>query len=138
MVTNKLIIPQSIHQQLIEYGKLGLPFEACGFLSGNNMRVKSIWQLENEVLSDRRFFVSKMRVKQTIEKIHQQNEEVLAIYHTHPTTSPIPSRFDLINHPTENVKMVIVSYKTTPPLAKCYQVYDDIYEECLFYIDPLQ
>ncbi|NBJ68080.1 MULTISPECIES: M67 family metallopeptidase [Clostridia] len=134
----ELIIPQSIHKKMIEHGEQGIPFESCGLLAGNNMHTKSIWRLENEQLSDRRFFVSKAKVGEVIEKIRQRNEEVLAIYHTHPTTSPIPSRYDLIHHPTEHVKMVIISYKSTPPLAKCYQIYKNNYEECLFYIEPLQ
>jgi proteasome lid subunit RPN8/RPN11 len=109
-----------------------LPYEACGLLSGDKYNVQSIWHLENEWKSDRRFFVSKTVIEETIQKFKKPNEQVRAIYHSHPTTAPVPSSYDISSHPNENVKMVIVSYKTNPPITKMYNIRGSNYEECLF------
>ena len=69
MDSEKITIPQTIYNKMLAHGRLSLPFEACGFLSGNNYKVQSIWQLENEWKSDRRFFVSKRIVEYTVQEI---------------------------------------------------------------------
>ncbi|WP_077302875.1 Mov34/MPN/PAD-1 family protein [Virgibacillus pantothenticus] len=135
MNDKQIIIPLSINNQMIEHGYSALPYEACGLLAGNRMKVQSIWQLENEWKSDRRFFVSKEKVEGALNKIKQINQEVLAIYHSHPFTAPIPSTFDVRNHPTTNVKMIIVSFKGGSPSVRCYRIRDTNYEECLFCIE---
>ncbi len=135
MDSEKIIIPQSLYDQMIEHGKVTLPYEACGMFSGNNQKIKSCWPLENESKSDRRFFVSKKVVEETIQKAKELDEQILAIYHTHPSTAPIPSIDDIKYHVDHDVKMVIISYKTKSAITKWYRIMDSTYEECLFLID---
>ncbi|PAE26991.1 M67 family peptidase [Oceanobacillus profundus] len=136
MEEKKIIIPQGIYNNMLKHGRSSLPFEACGLLSGNNHKINSIWQLENRLRSDRRFFVEKRTIEKTIQEIKKLSEQVLAVYHSHPTTAPVPSVYDITNHPDNKVKMVIISFKTNPPFTKCYQIEKNSYEECLFCINP--
>ena len=121
---------------MVDIGRLELPYEACGLLSGNDSHVKSLWPLQNEMKSVSRFFVNKNSVRETIQKIKKLEEQVLAIYHTHPITAPVPSSFDILNHPDNKVSMVIISYKTNPPNTKWYQIRDSMYIERPYYIIP--
>ncbi|WP_339227483.1 M67 family metallopeptidase [Oceanobacillus sp. FSL K6-2867] len=121
---------------MVEHGKICLPFEACGLLSGTEGHIKSIWPLKNQLKSDRRFFVEKKIIEKTMQEINKLNEQVLAVYHSHPTTVPVPSVYDIVNHPDSKVKMVIISYKLNPPNTKCYHIEKPSYEECLFCINP--
>lgn len=130
----EIFIQKKIYDLMIEHGEITLPFEACGLLSGNNNTIQSIWPLWNEAESSKRFFVSKDVVEYTIEEIKEKNENIIAIYHTHPQTKPIPSRYDIAHHIDENVKMVIISYRTVQPIVKCYRISKTSYEECLFSI----
>ncbi|GAB2543456.1 M67 family metallopeptidase [Gracilibacillus alcaliphilus] len=130
MKREKIIIPQILHDQMVEHGRMALPYEACGMLSGNRQEVMSIWPLQNEWKSDRRFFVSKQVVEQTIQKANDLGEQILAIYHTHPSTEPKPSHYDIKNHLDKNIKMVIVSYKANTPTVKWYRIMNDYYQEC--------
>lgn len=132
---DKLIIKKDVYIEMIEHGRKTLPNEACGFLSGNDQFIYSIWPLHNEAKSRIKFFVSEKVVRKTLLKIEQLNERVLAIYHTHPLSKPIPSKYDIEYHADEAVKMVIVSYRTKLPVAKCYRIRGLVYEECLFLID---
>lgn len=135
MDSEKIIIPQSLYDQMIEHGRVTLPYEACGMFSGNNQKIKSFWPLENESKSDRRFFVSKKVVEETIQKVKELDQQIVAIYHTHPSTAPIPSIYDIKHHVDHDVKMVIISYKTKSAITKWYRIIDSTYEECLFLID---
>lgn len=134
----KLTFLLPIYEQMIEYGMKSLPSEACGILSGKENKVRTIWPLQNELDSTKRFFVSEKAVLETLQQIDVKNEEVLAVYHTHPLTKPTPSYYDMIYHSDESVIMVIISYRTTQPLTRCFRI-DKAhlrYEECLFSIDP--
>ncbi|WP_177184456.1 Mov34/MPN/PAD-1 family protein [Psychrobacillus sp. OK032] len=91
-----------------------------------------MWVFENELKSDRCFFVSKTVVAKTLAQIAERKENVIAIYHSHLTTAPIPSSYDIINHPDSDIKMLIVSFKSEPPEAKCYHILHPAYYECFF------
>lgn len=136
MHNETIVIPQIIHNKMVESGKANLPYETCGLLSGTNNRVLLLWHLENELKSAKRFFVRKKTVEKTIQKIKNLEEQVLAIYHTHPTTAPVPSSYDMTNHPDEKVNMVIISFKTNLPVTKWYTIKGQHYTERLFCIEP--
>ncbi|MEC5424241.1 Mov34/MPN/PAD-1 family protein [Virgibacillus sp. C22-A2] len=135
MQTESIVIPEIIHNEMVENCKDRLPYEACGLLSGTGNRIRSLWQLENELKSATRFFVSKQSVEKTIQNIKHLEEQVLAIYHTHPITDPVPSSYDLRNHTDEKVFMVIISFKTNPPITKWYTIKGNHYTERLFSIE---
>ncbi len=132
-----MIIPETIYEEMVRQCHLNLPYEACGLLSGNEQTVQSLWVLQNELKSDRRFFVSKMVVEETLLKVKNKGERVLVIYHSHPTTAPVPSYTDRMNHPDDGIMMMIVSFKTLPPIVKGYQLQSNSYLERPIFIDPL-
>ncbi|SHN07075.1 Proteasome lid subunit RPN8/RPN11, contains Jab1/MPN metalloenzyme (JAMM) motif [Gracilibacillus kekensis] len=121
-------IPNNIYQKIIEEGEKQLPYEACGFISGQNNKVRSFWPLVNEIRSRHRFFVSKSKVHQKIQEIHNTREQLYAVFHSHPTTAAIPSSYDLRNHPVDSIDMVIVSYKLDSPQLKWFQIDQSSYK----------
>lgn len=129
MKNDKLSFSKSSYVEIIDHCRSELPFEACGILSGINHTVYTVWKLNNEIKSDRRFFIGKETVNKTLQKIIQKREEVLGIYHSHPSTAPIPSNTDLFSHPDTNVKMIIVSLKKVNPIMKCYKIENKNYKE---------
>ncbi|WP_246096902.1 Mov34/MPN/PAD-1 family protein [Psychrobacillus soli] len=132
---NQVIISEFLIKEVIDHARNQLPYESCGLLAGTDGKVNSFWVLENELKSDRRFFVSKTEVAKTLEQIAERKENVIAIYHSHPTTAAIPSSYDMINHPDSTIKMLIVSFKSEPPEAKCYHILHRTYLECPFLIE---
>ncbi|MCT2536302.1 Mov34/MPN/PAD-1 family protein [Aquibacillus koreensis] len=137
MSDKDIIIPQSIYSELIEKNRDLLPFEGCGILSGSNRYVKTAWYLDNELRSPNRFFVNKQIVEDTVMKIQEKQEDILAVYHTHPNTSAIPSSLDLKNHIDNEIDMVIISFKYKEPILKWYSIHGVKYAERLFLIDKL-
>ncbi|CDQ19916.1 Mov34/MPN/PAD-1 family protein [Halobacillus karajensis] len=130
-------ISPTLYQQIISHGVQEHPHEACGLVAGAKAsRVESVWPLANEQKYRNRYFISKKVVESTIKKVNEQGQKVLGIYHSHPTTAPIPSSRDLWYHPDEQVKMIIISFKTHPPVLKCYTIHSHTYDEHPFLIDP--
>ncbi|WP_332694824.1 M67 family metallopeptidase [Halalkalibacter lacteus] len=136
MEYDKIIIPTSYYKEIVEHGKLNLSYEVCGLLAGKKDKVQSVWPLENEIKSDRRFFVGEKKIEETMRLIEKQEEKILAVYHSHPTTAPVPSSYDIANHFNEHVLMVIISYKSMNPKIKCFRIKHETYKECPFLIEP--
>ncbi|KHF39867.1 Mov34/MPN/PAD-1 family protein [Halalkalibacter okhensis] len=136
MTKDKLIIPESCYKVIMEHGRSNLPYESCGLVSGKGRHVQTVWKLVNEIKSDRRYFVGEKVIERTLEQIDKKKEKVIAIYHSHPATEPIPSSYDIVNHPNDELVMMIISYKSDKPQLKCYRVHNKTYNECLFLIDP--
>ncbi|WP_404453342.1 Mov34/MPN/PAD-1 family protein [Virgibacillus necropolis] len=134
MGINEVIIPHFVLKGVVEHAQSHLPHEACGLLSGTNNKVSSFWRLENELQSERRFFVKKKVMEKTLQKIKELEESVIVAYHSHPTTAPIPSRYDIFSHPDYEIIMMIVSFKSEPKI-KCYHIMKSTYEECPFLIE---
>ena len=55
--------------------------------------------------------------------------EMLAVYHSHPTSRPVPSRTDLERHGMDNVVCMIVSLATTPPEVRAWWLMETEYRE---------
>ncbi|NIK12266.1 Mov34/MPN/PAD-1 family protein [Alkalibacillus almallahensis] len=130
MKPKQLILPLTIYNQIVEDCSNHLPYESCGLVTGLNHRVNKFWPLENELKSSKRYFVSKQSLEAVMNEITQTGEQVLAIYHTHPVTAPVPSYLDLKNHPDPFVYMMIISFKLETPLCKLYSVENNRYMEC--------
>jgi len=134
---DQIMFSTSCYEDMLNHCRSSLPYEGCGILSGVNNFICSNWKLKNEVRSDRHFFVGKKTVSETLQKIKEKKETVLAIYHSHPTTAPIPSYADLKNHPDKKIKMIIISFKRKVPNVKCYTVKNQMYIESPFFVDPV-
>ncbi|GEL78478.1 M67 family metallopeptidase [Tenuibacillus multivorans] len=125
-----LILPNQCYQEIIVSTQSQLPYEACGFLSGTHDQIQSVWPLENQLQSNLRFFVDKKTVRSTIKQFEAVQEDLIAIYHSHPTSKPLPSYGDIKNHMSDQVLMMIVSYKYHEPSVKCFQILNQHYQEC--------
>ncbi len=55
--------------------------------------------------------------------------EMLAVYHSHPTSRPVPSRTDLERHGMDDVMCMIVSLAATPPEVRAWWLTETGYRE---------
>lgn len=134
MNQSDIVLPQNLYDELLQICRLELPYEACGLLVGTPYQIESIWPMKNELNSPNRFFVSKPIVEETIEKVKSLKRDIIAIYHSHPSTLAIPSRIDIINHLDESVDMVIISLKENEPIMKWYSIVGLTYKERPFLV----
>lgn len=129
-----LIIPKILFQDMINHCKNELPYETCGILSGKDENVLTRWEFHSPFKFRHRFLIKKDLVHEVLEKVKKKQEDVIGIYHTHPTTDPIPSHVDIKNHPDPNVLMIIVSFRSCEPKVKCYKISKSSYIEYSFIV----
>jgi [CysO sulfur-carrier protein]-S-L-cysteine hydrolase len=104
-----------IHQARAEF-----PNECCGLLAGRISEdgmvaeVTERYPLINEMKSPTEF-VSEPRSHLAAERdIRQRGLDVLVVYHSHPTSEPIPSKRDLERNYSERVMNLIIGVAKTP------------------------
>ncbi|WP_433749097.1 Mov34/MPN/PAD-1 family protein [Falsibacillus pallidus] len=122
-----------LFKHLVMYAGNDLPRESCGLLGGNGAEILSVIPLKNEAGTNRQFYVKEENVQAAFIRLNEIGHDLIAIYHSHPTSNPIPSQADIHFHPDESVKMAILSLKDKPQL-KIFQIAGGQYFEIPYII----
>ena len=133
----RLQIPQALYEEMIAHARAELPNECVGLLAGRpGGMVVERYPLIN-ALADPRRFESDARSMFDAEKRRRVRElEFLAVYHSHPTSAPVPSETDLEFNYSEDVMSVIISLQTPEPVVQAYWLTTRAYRAAGFEVIP--
>jgi proteasome lid subunit RPN8/RPN11 len=119
-----------------------LPNECCGFLAGQVLpdlgdpttgsslgEVVERFPLVNEAASPREYLSERGNFDAQRE-IRLRGLNILAVYHSHPTTDPVPSRKDIERNfwGSETVHFII-SLRAVEPLVRGWHLFESEYQE---------
>jgi [CysO sulfur-carrier protein]-S-L-cysteine hydrolase len=135
----RLQVPQPVIDDMIRHAHSELPYECCGLLAGtialgstpNEImgRVLRPYVLANAAASPTDYDASPETLIAAFRDMRQAGLELLAIYHSHPTSKPIPSRRDLErNHYGSEVVHLIISLQTEP-VIRAWRLEADSFRE---------
>ena len=101
------------------------PAECCGLLAGampadGTARVVCRYPLINSLASPREYLSDPRSMFEAVRDMRSRDLEILAVYHSHPTSPPIPSRTDLERNYSPDVINFIISVSTTPPETRAW------------------
>ena len=116
----RLVISADIFAAMLDHACAELPNECVGFLAGTVLNgvggVSQFLQLTNALASPTAFETEASSLFAAYKAMRLTGTDVLAIYHSHPTSAPVPSATDLANNTYgPNVMWLIISPKTDPP-----------------------
>jgi [CysO sulfur-carrier protein]-S-L-cysteine hydrolase len=115
----QLQLPRSIHEEMIAQALAESPNECCGMLAGvldgGTARVVRRYPLVNALASPTRYLSEARSHLNADRDARERGLEFVAVYHSHPTSPPIPSRTDLGSNFWESVIHFIISLETRPP-----------------------
>jgi proteasome lid subunit RPN8/RPN11 len=99
------------------------PLECCGLLAGviredGVGEVRLRYPLLNAAASSVEFESEPRNHFSADRDIRRQGFEVLAVYHSHPTSEPVPSRKDLERNNWPQAVTLIISLKTRPATVR--------------------
>ena len=80
---------------MIHHVEAESPLEACGLLSGKDSRVESVHLVRNQAQSPVRFVMDPQQQLQAFEWIESREQELLAIFHSHPAGPEMVSVTDI-------------------------------------------
>ncbi len=142
----RLRLPPAIYAAMIAQARAELPNECCGFLAGRLpaapaesgppgavplARVEDRYPLVNEAKSPRDYYcLEHPSLFQAYRDMRRRGQEVLAIYHSHPTAAAVPSARDLErNFYGSTVIHFIISMQGDPPVLRGWWLAPTDYQE---------
>ncbi len=134
----RLLIPAELFDAILGQARAESPLECCGFLAGQVEREEGIvaarYPLANAAASPVEHVSDARQTFDATRDIERRGLGVLAVYHSHPTTHPVPSRTDLQRNYSTEVVSLIVSLEHEPPAVRAWWLTDKGYEEAAFVV----
>jgi len=110
---NTLKLPRPLVNDILTQAQQSPENEICGLIGGHSHNARHCYPVDNAATDQRRRY--KMDPKEQIDAMRQMrenNEELIAIYHSHPHTPAQPSVTDLNEAEYPEVAYLIVSLNT--------------------------
>jgi proteasome lid subunit RPN8/RPN11 len=130
----RLLVPTTIREEMIVHARGELPNECCGLLAGRVVEATAEatdrFVIRNDDASPRQYHTNARDMLDAFRAMRERELELLAIYHSHPTSSPVPSQRDLEqNTYGESVVHVIVSLANPQPELRAWSLSETGYRE---------
>ena len=118
----RLVVPRPVHDAVVAHALAEQPNECCGLLAGvtdgGTLRVVANYPLVNALASPVEYESEPRGMLNACRDMRQRDIDVVAVYHSHPTSPPVPSKKDLARNYSEDVVNLIVSLLTDPPTVR--------------------
>lgn len=127
MNQKEITFSRKLVNQLIHQAQLNPEREVCGFISSKNNRPGHCYPIKNIAETPAtRFLMDPEQQIACIKKIRDENEDIFAVYHSHPTADPIPSVMDIEQSSYTDAYYLIISLNTKGLIEmRCFQLLHD-------------
>jgi len=131
-------LPRSLVNQLLTLAQQSPQDEVCGLVSSHNnqpMRVYPITNISPE--PGRLFQMDPQKMIDSMRSMREQNEELFAIYHSHPRSPAVPSATDIQQASYPDALYLIISLDTEGVLEmRGYYLRNNTLNEIVLEISP--
>ena len=117
-----LHLPCPLLADLLAHARAEAPNECCGLLAGTANLVTLRLPLVNALASPTRFESSPVSMFAAMREMKRLDLDILAVYHSHPTTHAAPSATDREFNYADGVATVIVSLASEPPIVRAWRL----------------
>ncbi|MDG0874345.1 M67 family metallopeptidase [Paenibacillus thiaminolyticus] len=97
------------------------PLEACGLLSGRDGIAARCWRIRNAERSPVAFTMDGEELTRALHGMESLGEQLLGMYHSHPSGSPYPSPFD-VEHAAFSCSYLIISLRRMRPRVRSFRL----------------
>ncbi len=115
----RLHLPRAVYEDMVTQARAELPNECCGLLAGKVTDgvglVEQRYALVNAAANPRLFESDPKSMFAAVRDMNARGLDVLAVYHSHPSSAPVPSRTDLQRNYSPDVVNLIVSLQGPEP-----------------------
>jgi [CysO sulfur-carrier protein]-S-L-cysteine hydrolase len=113
----RLLIPEPVHAAILAQAAVEAPNECCGLLAGvlrpgEDYRIIGHFPLVNALASPTEFESDPRGLFAAHRAMRERGWEILAVYHSHPTSPAIPSKKDRAMSCAPEIVTLIVSLST--------------------------
>ena len=109
----EIAIPRKIVQDLLHHAQQTPEQEVCGLISSQNNTPQRSYPIKNTADKPESFFnLDAQQQIQAMANMRDNNEQLFAIYHSHPTAPAIPSSTDIEQANYPDALYIIISLDT--------------------------
>jgi proteasome lid subunit RPN8/RPN11 len=125
MTFTRLLIPGRLLEEAIGHVREALPNECCGLLAGRVETgvgvVTTRFTVGNDLASPTGYLTNARDLFAAFRAMRTDGTDVLAVYHSHPTSEPVPSRRDVDeNTYGETAVHLIVGFADAKPDVRAW------------------
>ena len=122
MKHDNIQMTQSIFDQLVEHAQSELPNECCGYITGTNSELRTVFPMVNVDASPVHFSFDPKEQFKVVKDARKKQESIIVVYHSHPESPARLSNEDLrlLNDP--DMVYLIVSLDGDQPELKAYHI----------------
>jgi proteasome lid subunit RPN8/RPN11 len=115
-------------QEIVNHARQVAPQESCGLIIGRNGRVYEVIPIRNiATYPHRQYMMDPQHLVNCLQELDHQQNELLAIYHSHPAGDAIPSEEDVrqasVNYP--GIPQLIIGLKSSLPSIRMWLITAD-------------
>ncbi len=133
----RLTLPRALLEEMVQHARTELPNECVGLLAGRLVdgeagrvgRVERRYSLVNAAASPREYLSDPKSMFAAMKDMWALGLDVLAVYHSHPTSPPVPSRTDLERNYSSEVVNFIISMLGAEPEIRGWWLTDRDYRD---------
>ncbi len=107
---------------MIAQAEYAVPAEACGYLAGRNGVAEKLYEMTNSDNSPTHFTMVPEEQFAATKNMRAEELQMLAVYHSHPTSPARPSQEDIKLAVMPGATYVIVSLAEEKPYAKAFKI----------------
>ncbi|MDH5544735.1 MAG: M67 family metallopeptidase [Gammaproteobacteria bacterium] len=124
-------ISRTVVNKILTQAQHNIEVEICGLIGGRDKRPETVYPVPNIACDQTRLFeMDPARQIEAMREMREAGEQLLAIYHSHPTAPARPSLKDIHDAAYKEVVYLIVSLSTEGVLEmRGFFIRDDVTEE---------
>ena len=116
-------IAYAVARQIADHALSAAPNEACGILAGTRERISRAIPMHNVAdAPDRQFRLEPKEQLAALKAMDAAELDWVGVYHSHPSSPPIPSPEDIAAAVDSGLLQLIVSLESSRPKLKLWQV----------------
>jgi proteasome lid subunit RPN8/RPN11 len=120
----QLLLPRQLYSDMLDQARAELPNECCGLFAGTiaqGVATATIhYPLKNALASPTEFLSEPYDLFAAHKDMRRRGIDIVAIYHSHPSSEPVPSARDRERNYSEEVPNLIVGCAGDPPLVRAW------------------
>ncbi len=110
-------------QEIVAHARADLPNEACGLIAGHGDRAAEIIPIPNAAAQPlHSYYMDERALAAALMGIESRGLELIAFYHSHPESDPIPSRTDQRQATYPDTPYLIVGLKNNDPRLAAWRL----------------
>jgi len=117
-----LRIPKTIIHEMVDHALREAPLECCGILAGKGKTVSRKYEMRNADKSRISYLMAPEEQLEVFTEIEKERLDMMAIYRSHPNTTPFPSKRDVRLAFYPDVAYVIISLKDGETAVKGFRI----------------